>query len=160
MGKRAFTTSDIAGICHHSRNTVKRWLEKGTIKGYRVGISGHWRILPRDLALFLKNNNIPFPDPTEIGIDLNPLTNIKTLPTFCWEFYKDTMNEHVRPDKGCDDCLVYKVKSINCYSFREEMGHKKIHCYHSCEDCAYFHFQQKEMAQSIMDASKPYRGSI
>jgi len=74
MKKRAFTTSDIAPICHHSRETVKRWLENGEIKGYRVGAHGHWRVLAEDLASFLKNNTIPFPAPEEIGIDLNTIS--------------------------------------------------------------------------------------
>ena len=73
MEKEAYTTSDIAQICHHSRETVKRWLERGDIKGYRVGKRGHWRVLPRDLAFFLKSNNIPFPDPAKTGIDLEAL---------------------------------------------------------------------------------------
>jgi len=149
MTKRAFTTSDIAQICHHSRETVKRWLEKGEIKEYRVGTSGHWRILAEDLALFLKNNNIPFPAPEGIGIDLNTLTGIGNLPTFCWEFYKNKMNDHVRSDTRCEDCLVYTTKSINCYVLRKEVGHKKIYCGYSCDDCAYFHFQQKAILPEI-----------
>ncbi|RLB07982.1 MAG: hypothetical protein DRG50_01095, partial [Deltaproteobacteria bacterium] len=63
----------IARICHHSRETVKRWLQRGIIKGYRVGASGHWRVLPKDLASFLRDNKIPFPEPEEIGIDLKAL---------------------------------------------------------------------------------------
>jgi excisionase family DNA binding protein len=143
MKKRAFTTSDIAPICHHSRETIKRWLENGEIKGYRVGVHGHWRVLAEDLASFLKNNNIPFPAPEEIGLDLKALTGIGNLPTFCWEFYKNKMNDHVRSDTRCEDCLVYKSGSINCYALRKEVGHKKIHCGISCDDCAYFHFQQE-----------------
>jgi len=149
MKKRAFTTSDIARACNHTRETVKRWLEKGEIKGYRVGASGHWRVLAEDLALFLKNNNIPFPAPEEIGVDLKALTGIGNLPTFCWEFYKNKMDEHIRPDRSCEDCLVYKTKSINCYALRKEVGHKKIYCAHSCEDCTYFHFQQKVILPEI-----------
>jgi len=122
MTKRAFTTSDIAQICNHSRETVKRWLEKGEIKGYRVGTSGHWRILAEDLALFLKNNNIPFPAPEEIGIDLSTLTDSGNLPTFCWEFYKNKMNDHVRPDARCEDCLVYTTKSIKLLCLKEGGG--------------------------------------
>ena len=149
MKKRAFTTSDIAQICNHSRETVKRWLEKGEIKGYRVGTSGHWRILAEDLALFLKNNNIPFPAPEELGIDLNTLTDSGNLPTFCWEFYKNKMDEHILPDRSCEDCLVYTTKSINCYALMKEVGHKKIYCGYSCDDCAYFHFQQKVIEPEI-----------
>lgn len=143
MKKTAFTTFDIARICHVSGETIKRWLKKGNIRGYRVGTSGHWRVLPKDLALFLKNNNIPFPDPSEIGVDLKALADIEIIPTFCWEFYQNTVNDHARPNGGCDDCFVYKVKSMNCYTLREEVSHKKIHCIHSCEECDYFHFQQR-----------------
>ena len=149
MKRRAFTTSDIAQICDHSRETVKRWLERGEIKGYRVGTSGHWRVLPEDLALFLKNNNIPFPAPEETGIDLKALTGVGSLPTFCWEFYKNKMDDHVRSERSCDDCLVYKTKSINCYTLRKEVEHKKIYCGYSCQECAYFHFQQKEILHEI-----------
>ena len=149
MEKRAFTTSDIAQISHHSRETIKRWLEKREIRGYRVGTSGHWRVLPKDLALFLKDNNIPFPEPGEVGVDLKALTDVESLPTFCWEFYKSKMNDHVRPDRSCEDWLVYKAKSINCYALREGVGHKKIYCVHSCEDCEYFHFQRKEILSEV-----------
>ena len=149
MEKKAFTTSDIAQFCNHSRETVKRWVEKGEIKGYRVGTSGHWRVLPKDLALFLKHNNIPFPDPGEIGVDLKALIDMELKPTFCWEFYKDKTDNHIRPDRRCEDCLVYKSKSINCYALREGVGHKKIYCAHSCEDCAYYHFQKKEILTEI-----------
>jgi len=149
MKKGAFTTSDIAKISHHSRETVKRWLERGEIKGYRVGTSGHWRVLAEDLASFLKNNNIPYPAPDEIGIDLKALTGIGNLATFCWEFYKNKMDDHVRSERRCEDCLVYKTKSINCYALRKEVGHECVYCGHSCEDCSYFHFQQKEILPEI-----------
>ena len=143
MKKRAFTTSDIAHISHHSRETIKRWLEKGEIKGYRVGTSGHWRILAEDLAIFLKNNNIPFPAPEETGTNLNTLTDSADLPTFCWEFHKNKMSDHVRSEGQCKDCLVYKTKCINCYVLRKEVGHKMMRRGVSCDDCAYYHFHQK-----------------
>ena len=145
MKKRACTTSEIAKMCHHSRETVKRWLEKEEIKGYRVGTSGHWRVLSKDLAVFLQQNNIPFPEPGEIGIDLMAFADCENQTTFCWEFYKHEISDHVRPDQRCEDCLVCKVKSINCYALREEVGHKKIYCKHSCADCTYFHFLRKEL---------------
>ena len=149
MEKKAFTTADIAQICLHSRETVKRWLERGRIKGYRVGTSGHWRVLPKDLARFLKENNIPFPESGEAGIDLKALLDSQHLATFCWEFNRNRKDYHIHPGMDCEDCLVYKVKSINCYALREEVRHKKIYCEHSCEDCAYFHFQQEEITPEI-----------
>lgn len=143
--KTAFKTSDVAKICHVTGETVKKWLEEGKIKGYRVGTAGHWRILPKDLALFLKNYNIPFPEPEEIGIDLEAFINGRNSPTFCWEFYRKKKNDHVHPERSCEDCLIYRVKCINCYALRDEVGHKKIHCIHSCEDCAYFRYQEREI---------------
>ena len=137
MKNDAFTTSEIARICNHSRETVKRWLEKGEITGYRVGTSGHWRVLPKDLASFLRRNNIPFPGPAETGDVLKELSDRKGLPPFCWEFFKNSMTDHVRSNGKCKDCLVYKTKSLNCRALREEIGHKKIHCAHSCEECEY-----------------------
>jgi excisionase family DNA binding protein len=149
MKKKAFTTSQIAKICHHSRETVKRWLEKGDLKGYRVGTSGHWRVLPKDLTIFLKHNNIPFPDPAEVGIDLAAEADTAHGSTFCWEFHKNNINQHVRSNTSCQDCLVYKVKSINCYALRKEIGHQKIHCAHSCERCAYLHFHLEKILPEI-----------
>jgi hypothetical protein len=149
MKKRAFTTSQIEKICDHSRETVKRWLEKGDLKGYRVGTSGHWRVLPKDLAIFLKRNNIPFPDPAEVGIDLKNEADIADRSTFCWEFFKNKISGHLRSKASCKECLVYKAKSINCYALRKEVGHKKIHCAYSCEKCAYLHFHRKKILPEI-----------
>jgi excisionase family DNA binding protein len=142
MKKKAFTTSDIARISQYSRETIKRWLEKGVIKGYRIGTSGHWRVSAEDLAVFLKDNNIPFPTPETIDTDPTTLKDTEILPTFCWEYFKNK-TDHVCYNGRCENCLVYKTKSINCYALRKEVGHKKIFCCYSCEDCEYFHFQKK-----------------
>ena len=149
MTKKAFTTSDIARICHHSRETVKRWLERGRIKGYRVGTSGHWRVLPRDLARFLEENRIPFPESGEAGVDLKSFLDSQHQITFCWEFNKNRKDYHIQSGLTCEGCLVCRVKAINCYALREEVRHKKIFCKHSCDDCAYFKFQQEEMTPDI-----------
>ena len=141
MNTRAFTTADIAKLCYHSSETVKRWIEQGNVKGYRIGTSGHWRVLPQDLALFLRKNNIPFPGPQEIGIDLKALTETASLPTFCWEFRWSQEHDHVRPGAECQQCLVYKAKCIDCYALREDVGHKRIYCDCSCADCEYFHLR-------------------
>jgi excisionase family DNA binding protein len=135
MKKSAFTTSDIALISHHSRETVKRWLEKGEIKGYRVGASGHWRVLPKDLTSFLKRNSIPFPDPAETGYDLKDLAGIDGLPPFCWEFFENSIGDHLRANRRCEDCMVYKTKFLNCSALREEIGHRKIFWGHACDGC-------------------------
>ena len=71
------------------------------------------------------------------------------IPTFCWEFYKNGMSEHVRPKGNCLDCLVYEVKAINCYALRKEVGHECVYCANPCENCEYFQFQQKEIQPEI-----------
>jgi len=145
--KRFFTTSDVGEVCHHSRETAKRWVQEGRLKAYRVGKSGHWRILAKDLALFMSKNRIPFPEADELGVDLKSLANSEEMATvFCWEFHKDKRDFHVRPHKGCEECIVYRVKAINCYTLREEVGHRKIHCMTSCEECEYSRFQSGKFA--------------
>lgn len=145
MKRDFFTTSEIARISRHSRETVKRWLEKGEIKGHRVGAAGHWRVLPSDLASFLEQNSIPFPDPGETGYALNGLTDRNRLPPFCWEFFRGLMSDHVQSNGKCEECLVYKTKSLNCRTLRREISHKKIFCSHSCEECHYYRFVQREI---------------
>jgi len=144
MDKQAFSTSDIARICHHSRETVKRWLEKGEIKGYRVGASGHWRVLPGDLRAFLQRNGIPFPDPGETGVNLAGIAGTDTYPLFCWQFFKDSTSDHVGSKGSCRDCMVYKTKALKCHTLRQEIGHEKVICSHSCAECDYFLFQQRD----------------
>ena len=143
MKKKAFSTSDIARICHHSRETIKRWLEKGEIKGYRVGTSGHWRVLPKDLRFFLEKNSIPFPDPEETGINLKDKAGTGALPIFCWQFFRNSTTDHVRSNGSCKDCMAYRIKALKCHFLRKEIGHEKVICSHSCADCDYLHFQQR-----------------
>ncbi|MBW2038364.1 MAG: helix-turn-helix domain-containing protein [Deltaproteobacteria bacterium] len=135
----------MAKLCHHSRETVKRWLQQDKLKGYRIGKTGHWRILPKDLVAFLRKNRIPFPDPQETGVDLSVYDHTDETTAFCWEFYGTTIDTHVRPGLSCEQCLVYKTKALNCYALREEVGHQKINCTVPCEECDYFRFNRKRL---------------
>jgi hypothetical protein len=94
MKKTAVTTFDSARICHISGDTAKRGVEKGVMKGYRMGTGRQWRVLPRDLVLSLEDKNIPVPDSKEIGIYFRVLLETETSATFCWEFCRD--NERSR----------------------------------------------------------------
>ncbi|MFC1734700.1 response regulator [Candidatus Hydrogenedentota bacterium] len=53
------STSDVAKFCHCSSDTVKRWIENGKLKAFRVSDSGHWRILPERLQDFMSEHGIP-----------------------------------------------------------------------------------------------------
>ena len=81
-------------MVHISGETAKRWVEQEIIKGYHMGTGRHWRILPRDLALFPKDKNISVPNSREIGIDFRALLETETSATFCWEFYRDNERSH------------------------------------------------------------------
>jgi excisionase family DNA binding protein len=137
MKERVYSSSDIAKLCHYNRETVKRWLEKGQLKGYRVG-RGHWRVTPQDLAKFLEENGIPF-QPQLKSISLGKETKRDVShQEFCWEFFGRSRVPHAKKGKGCEDCLVFLTKAKACYLLREETGHLKLSCNIDCENCGYF----------------------
>ena len=142
MQKKVYSSSDIARLCHYNRETVKRWLEKGQLKGYRVG-RGHWRVMPQDLAQFLKENGFPFqPELKSIHVGKGIKTEIGA-PEFCWEFFKRMRIPHVTEGKKCKDCLVFRTKAKACYLLREETSHLKLFCDIDCKDCRYFQIIEK-----------------
>ena len=141
MEKGYYTSSEIAQFCHYNRETVKRWLEKGQLKGYRVG-RGHWRVLRRDLFQFLKENGIPVP------VEIKPVqpedrrTDGDEFPGFCWEFFRRSKIRHVSAGKSCRECLVFRSKAKECYLLSEETGHLKLCCDTDCKNCQYFRIIQ------------------
>ena len=142
MEKGVYSSSEIARLCHYNRETVKRWLEKGQLKGYRVG-RGHWRVLPRDLAQFLEENGIPF-KPQLKSIHIGKESKGEgSFPEFCWEFFRRMRIPHAKEGKSCEDCLVFCTKAKACYLLREETSHLKLSCDIGCEDCRYFQMIEK-----------------
>jgi excisionase family DNA binding protein len=142
MKKEAYSSSEIARLCHYNRETVKRWLEKGQLKGYRVG-RGHWRVTPQDLAKFLEENGIPF-QPALKSIHIRKgATEEGSFPEFCWEFFKRMKIPHVMEGKNCEDCLVFCAKARACYLLREETDHLRLFCDVDCKDCRYFRMIEK-----------------
>ncbi|MBW1972887.1 MAG: helix-turn-helix domain-containing protein [Deltaproteobacteria bacterium] len=133
------TTKDVALITNHSQKTVTRWLEKGILKGYRIGSNGHWRIMPKDLRLFMIKHEIPAPDPENFPSKLRELILNCEASQTCWEFFQ-TKGEDIKKhtSKGCTNCLVYKVRALNCYALKEEVDHKKIFCEYDCSVCSYY----------------------
>jgi len=45
--------------CKTSRQTVNRWLNNGTLEGYRPTKTSDWRITRKNLMKFMTENNIP-----------------------------------------------------------------------------------------------------
>ena len=44
LGQRMFSVPEFAGAVGANPNTVRTWLKKGLVAGYRTGRKGHWRI--------------------------------------------------------------------------------------------------------------------
>jgi CheY-like chemotaxis protein len=55
----------------------------------------------------------------------------------CWEFFSDqgVLRE------ACKECVVYRVRAALCFEMLglgKAVGHAKLFCQNSCEDCAYY----------------------
>lgn len=59
MRKDVLTTGQAARLCGVSIRTLKRWLERGELGGYRLPVSGEWRIRREELASFMERHGIP-----------------------------------------------------------------------------------------------------
>lgn len=55
------TTGDVARLTATSIGTVHRWIDKGLLKGTRIGNASHYRIRPQDVIQLLTDYNIPVP---------------------------------------------------------------------------------------------------
>lgn len=142
--KAFFTPPEVGRFCRVSSQTVKRWLERKLLKGYRVGPSGHWRILLPDLVAFMQSHGIPFPSEAEIGFDLQQIYEAHMGLPRCHEFFAKDKG-HVIPsqqekENPCEGCLVYRVGALACYALREEVDHRKLYCVKPCEECEYYRF--------------------
>jgi len=51
------TTSDVAHLLNVHINTVRRWSNKGILKGYRVGSRGDRRFRHEDITRFLSQES-------------------------------------------------------------------------------------------------------
>jgi len=59
------TTGDVARLTSMSIGTVHRWIERGILKGTRVGNASHYRIRPQDVLRLLTEHSIPVPEELE-----------------------------------------------------------------------------------------------
>ena len=59
---KSLTTGDIAKYCDVNLRTVIRWIDNGSLKGYKLPGRGNNRVKVEDFLLFLNENNMPVPD--------------------------------------------------------------------------------------------------
>ena len=57
--KQAFTTAEVAQLCHVSQATVNRWLKDRVLRGFRGTERGHWRVFRHHLVSFMDRRQMP-----------------------------------------------------------------------------------------------------
>jgi excisionase family DNA binding protein len=65
--KGAYSTHDVARICHVTPMTVIRWIEDGKLPAFKT-VGGHRRIRGPDLMTFCTSRGIPLPRTATGGI--------------------------------------------------------------------------------------------
>ncbi|MFT5995865.1 MAG: two-component system response regulator VicR [Glaciecola sp.] len=58
---KSLTTGAIAQYCDVNLRTVIRWIDKGSLKGYKLPGRGNNRVTVKDFITFLKENDMPIP---------------------------------------------------------------------------------------------------
>jgi excisionase family DNA binding protein len=58
---KSLTTGDIAQYCDVNLRTVIRWIDKGSLQGYKLPGRGNNRVTVDNFVAFLKENNMPIP---------------------------------------------------------------------------------------------------
>jgi excisionase family DNA binding protein len=58
---KSLTTGDIAEYCDVNLRTVIRWIDKGSLKGYKLPGRGNNRVTVENFIVFLKENDMPIP---------------------------------------------------------------------------------------------------
>lgn len=58
---KALTSGDIAHYCDVNLRTVIRWIDKGSLKGYKLPGRGNNRVAVPDFMAFLRENKMPIP---------------------------------------------------------------------------------------------------
>ncbi|TFH46762.1 MAG: helix-turn-helix domain-containing protein [ANME-2 cluster archaeon] len=123
--KNYITTGEAAAIFDVEPDTVLRWIKSGDIPAIRTP-GGHYRI----------NRNVFL---TKMIKDTSTKDENETRSTlsYCWEFNSES--GIIRDE--CKECIVYKSKASKCYelcSLPVAIGHAKLFCSESCNDCQYF----------------------
>jgi len=129
--KEYFTTHDIALMLNVTRVTVRNWIIKGRLSATTTP-GGHRRISRDELLRFMDENNYN----NEI-IREYELTRQKRF-VYCWEYHhKGFVNLGHR--HRCEDCLVFECRAQRCHLLKRVVGHKKVFCMDSCEECGYYY---------------------
>lgn len=56
---RMYTTGEVASLCGVTTATVRLWVDRGILKGFRLPKSNHRRVSHEELQKFMAENAIP-----------------------------------------------------------------------------------------------------
>ncbi|MFH1581091.1 MAG: helix-turn-helix domain-containing protein [Pseudomonadota bacterium] len=137
MGKRHFTTTEVARLLSVAPDTVLKWVKAGKIGAYLTP-GGHSRIPAEEVEKMLPNSRINKHSEKHQSERSDSFQ-------YCWEFFA----ESGKLSENCSHCIAYRSRSQRCYEMKhipKEFGHLKLNCKVSCEECEYFlqtHFEDK-----------------
>ncbi|MHA2030546.1 MAG: helix-turn-helix domain-containing protein [Candidatus Kariarchaeaceae archaeon] len=123
--KNYITTGEAAAIFDVDSDSILRWIKSGEIPAIRTP-GGHYRINRNVFLSKMIKESSP-----------NKENEIQPLLSYCWEY--NSQSGIVRDE--CKDCIVYKSKASKCYELCNlpvAIGHAKLFCSESCNDCEYF----------------------
>ncbi len=126
MSSRFLTTSQAATLCSVTPDTVLKWIRTGHLSARRTA-GGHHRIDRKDLEQVMA------------PVGRTPSSDSRAVQRhfrYCWEHHG---NGEV--PKGCLNCAAYQMRAQRCYELANlpaEIGHARLFCSKSCEDCGYF----------------------
>jgi excisionase family DNA binding protein len=139
-GSSYLTTGQAAKLCSVTPDTILKWIKKGRLAATRTA-GGHYRIERSDLEPYIPRRRAR---PEVAG----RAPAVEDQVPHCWELFTD--NGSVRED--CEQCVVYKVGAERCFVMAEldvEIGHSRLLCQSSCDDCAYYRWVQG-MATNVL----------
>ena len=123
----ALTTSQAAEYCFVSTGTIQNWLKAGRLEGQRTA-GGQFRIRIDELRRFMLDK----------GMSVQALDNDYYLHRrcFCWEYFAGQKAEGFARVR-CEQCIVHRSSSMNCFALTDHPDHKRQLCKKSCAECAY-----------------------
>lgn len=113
LAKKAFGTHEIARLCNVTPPTAINWVEEGKMPFFTTG-GGHRRVWDKDLAVFMREHNIPVP------AELAALAKLVFLIVDDEEQNRKLITRAIRsayPDAGIEVAVDgfeagYKIKSL------------------------------------------------
>jgi excisionase family DNA binding protein len=143
MKTELLSTGEAAKLCSVTSDTVLKWIHSGRLPATRTP-GGHHRISKYDLIGTVGAE----PEPAGDADTSEKPTTRSNHFQYCWEF-----NGNGELLDGCRDCVVYEMRAKRCYEVVErakEVGHNKIFCKQSCDNCDYYRVVHKQAVNILV----------